>query len=435
LQHVRAVRACALAALVLCIVLAAGCSQPPRATPQPQVTPPVLFNETDWGEAELLGKSAQEIRRLVAGALHTPVTLSFRGASLQTVVKELSQKSGLAIGVTPDVLDASRGRLLDLDVREMPACEALDWITRLAGAWYAVEGRQTVFITRNRRWVSDDRLQLRHYRVGTFWRTPPTAGRFAFVGEKEELVHILGYALRHTTAGRPGAQIVVDPTGARLSAKLPRRGHDKLAAVLDELKKPRKSEPPEPDPFPAYRADLLRRRIACDFGVQDARRIADELGRRARVHVGFDYRALKPDRRLFALNDGETALGDALERFARRAGLGDVVVEPGHRVWILGRDQDDAVLRRTGRLPWDRAEVRSHYIRTLVRQYGVGRILESIRKTVSPGLWDGDLPVAFYHQPSGRLVVIHDARGQRGVAAVIEKWHRTQRPDHAREAP
>jgi hypothetical protein len=417
------------AAVVTAALSVAGCPNGETPAPAPQVTPPILFNEADWGDDPFPGKSALEIRRLLAGALHAPVSLSLRGASLQTAVKELSQKSGLAIGVTPPVLSASEGRLIDLDIREMPACDALDWITRLIGAWYAVEGTQTVFITRDRRWVSDDRLRLKHYAVGTFWRNPPTAGRFRFAAEREELVQILGYALRHTTQDRPGARVIVDPTGSRLSAQLPRRGHAKLALILEELKKPREVETAEADPFPAYRADLLRIPVTCDFAVQDARRTADELGRRARVHVGFDYRVIKDERRQFALNEGQATLGRALERFARRAGLGDIVVEPGRRVWILAADQDGAVLRRSGRLPWDRSVVRSHYIKGLVRQYGASRILESIRKTVSPGLWDGDLPVAFYHEPAGRLVVIHEPSGQRGVAAVIDKWRSTQRPE------
>lgn len=413
------------------LLLISGCRDPqPQPKQRAAVTPPVFFDEGRWGEERFLGKTMAEIRRMLKGAIETPVTFSFRSASLQTVVKELSHTTGLGIGITPDVYQVARTRLIDLDVHHMPARHVLDWLTRLIGAWYATEGPQAVFITRDRTWAGQDRLRMQNYAVGTFVRASrPVAGRYDHTYESQRLLFALRYCLRHTMAGNADAGLVLDETGSRLTGILPRRGHAKLEQIIEEMKKERKYEPPGPDNAAKARAELLKTPVVCNFTKRDIRRIADELGRRAKVHIGFDYRFIDEPQRNIALALGQTTLGNALTAIAEAAGLGEVVAEPGRRFWILGKGQDRSILRTTGELPWDRAVVRSYYVKQLVDEFvGIKFIFNTIRKAVTPGEWDSDLPIAFYHSPTGRLIVIHDEESQRKVAKLIDRMMDVTRP-------
>lgn len=423
--------------IVLLLPILCGCRSTPPAPPPPAKTastPPLFLDDGAANEEVFLGKTMAELRQMLRDAIDTPITLSFRSANLQAVVREISQKTGLGIAVTADISVAAEGRPIDLDVRHMPARHVLDWLTRLLGAYYAVEGPQTVFITRDTEWASQDRLKLRGYSVGVLIRIErPRRNPYDVSEDKEQLLVVLRGCLRHTMAGHRDAKILIDETGSRLTAMLPPRGHQKLEKILEELRKPREYVPPETDTATdaGNAADkLLETTVLCNFARQDVRRIIDELGRRANVNIGFDYRRIPEDRRDIALALGETTLGRALEAVARSADLGQVIVEPGRRVWILAAGEDPrAVLAGSGELPWDRAVVRSYYIKPLVDNFGFRLLEEQIRKTVTPNDWGRDVPVGYYHAPTGRLVVLHDAEAQAAIARLIDAAMKRLAPD------
>lgn len=411
----------------LILVLLCGCKgTPPAPQPtKPAAPPPAFFDNGAITEEIFLGKTMAELRQLLRDAIDTPVTLSFRSANLQTVVREISQKTGLGIGVTPDISVAAESRPIDLDVRHMPARHVLDWLTRLLSAYYAIEGPQTVFITRDAAWASQDRLKLRGYPAGALVRIErPRRNPYSVSEDKEQLLVVLRGCLRHTMAGHRDAKILLDETGSRLTAMLPQRGHQKLEKILEELRKPREYVPPTTNAVTASKGSsdkLLETTVLCNFTRQDVRHIIDELGRRTNVNIGFDYRRIPEDRRDIALAQGETTLGRALEAVARAAGLGQAIVEPGRRIWILAAGEDPrAVLAGSGELPWDRAVVRSYYIKPLVDHFGFRLLEEQIRKTVTPNEWGKDVPVGYYHAPTGRLLVLHDEDAQEHIARIID---------------
>ncbi len=413
--------------IALVLALFCGCQGTPPAPPPTRTAapPPAFFDDAAATEELFLGKTMAELRQLLRDAIDTPITLSFRSASLQTVVREISQKTGLGIGVTPDISVAAEGRPIDLDVRHMPARHVLDWLTRLLGAYYAIEGPQTVFITRDAAWASQDRLKLRGYSVGALIRIDrPRRNPYDVSEDKQQLLLVLDGCLRHTMAGHRDAKILLDETGSRLTAMLPPRGHQKLEKILEELRKPREYLPPAADAATDVENapdKLLETTVLCNFARQDVRRIIDELGRRANVNIGFDYRLIPENRRDIALALGETTLGHALETVARAAGLGQPVVEPGRRAWILAAGEEHrAALAGSGELPWDRAIVRSYYIKPLVDNFGFGLLEEQIRKTVTPNEWGRDIPVGYYHAPTGRLIVLHDEEAQKTIARLID---------------
>ena len=461
-MRLTSVGACVLAVLALL----PGCRDAQPA-PRISVTPPVFFDELEGQEERFLGKSMVEIRRMLRSTMDAPVTLSVRSSTLQAVVRELSQQSGLGIAITPDALAVARDRPIDLDVHEMPARYALEWLTRLIDAHYAVEGPGNVFITRDRAWASRDRLRMRGYGIGALRKIErpvvtrvdrPGAARYDQSYDAQRLVILLADVLRHTTAGHPDARMVVDETGSRLSAMLPPRGHAKLASIIEEMKRPRQFEPPPADDTDLRRAALLATPVTCDFPRQDVRRIADELGRRANVNIGFDYRLIDGRHRTVSLGLGETTLDKALTAFADAAGLGEVVAEPGNRFWILGKDQTARTINRSGELPWDRANVRSHYVEPLVGQFGVDLVFRKIQEAVTDQRPDdppigfvhlpedrfaversvhdkpaaaprnGDFPVVFYHAATGRLVVIYDDEVQKIIAQRVAELMGMLRP-------
>jgi len=214
--------------------------------------------------------------------------------------------------------------------------------------------------------------------------------------------------------------VLLDETGSRLPAILPPSGHEKLVQILQEIKKPRRYEAPPPDNTAKEQAGLLAQAVTCRFVNQDVRAAAAAIGRQAGVNVGFDYALVDQDHRIVTLDSGETTLGAALDALAKAAGLGETVAEPGRRFWILGPGQTDRVLRTTGELLWDRAVVRSYYILPLQENFGIDMVYEKLFQAVTPGEWNGDVPVARYLISTGRLVVIHDEPSQRRVAACID---------------
>ncbi len=408
-------------AACVAVVVGSGCASPPP-NQRRTLTPPVFFDAAEGKGEAFPGTSTDKIRDLIRPPIETAVTASFRSATLPTVAEELSQKSGLGIGITHEVCDAANANLINVTLHNMQAGHALEWITRLVGAYYATEGTRTVFITRDRMWASQQRLKMRSYPLGTLLRIErPLAGRYNHVQETERLLFVLRYCLRHTIRGRPDATFVLDDTAARLTAVLPPRGHAKLGRIIEEMKKPRRYESPPPNDAARERATLLAATVVCDFVRQDVLRVAEKLGSQVKVNIGFDYGKVPQNRREVTLELGETTLGKALRALARAAGLGQVVPEPGRRFWILAKDQNRRILRTTGELPWDKAVVRSYYVKRLVDQFGVGMLFNELRENVTPGEWDRDLPVAFYHRPTGRLIVIHDRPAQRGAARCIER--------------
>ncbi len=371
-----------------------------------------------------------ELEQLLRDPLDTPITVRFRGATLQAAVDELSRAAEVGIAIAKDVPLDQAGRI-DLDVREMPARQVLDWITRIAKAYYVPENRETVFITRDGGWAAQDRLQMRSYSVGMLLRFGrPRIGPVAPAKERvrameadewRRFVTVLRRCLKPVMGEQPDARFVLDERELALVAMLPATGHAKLQRIIEEIKKPRKYEAPGPDAELAERAALLTTPVLCNFPRQDAREIAAEIGRRSRVNIGFEYERIAQDRREISLLLGQTTLGTAVGALAEAAGLGKAVAEPGRRVWILAKDQTPHLFQITGELPWSRCVVRSYYAEALDEQFGISLVLKEVQEAVTPGEWAGDLPVAVYHAGTGRLIVLHDEAAQREVAACIDR--------------
>jgi len=436
-------------------MLLAGCAGPPAG--RPVSTPPVPFGERQAGHDRYLGRPLARIRRLMMDAIDAPVTLRARSAPLQDVADELGRKTGLGIAVGPKVCAAPEARSVDLSVHGMPARYALDWLTRLAGAVYAIEEPYSVCLTRDRGWATRGRLTLKSYSVGALARVSrPVLGKYNQVYEAQRLLALLRAALHHVSGGRPKARLLLDGTCSRLAAMLPRRGHAKLARIVEEMKRPRKYEPPAPDEGAKTPSELLTATVLCNFPTQDVRDVVEELGKAARVHVGFDYRRVPEGRRRIRMALGQVTLGAALGAVTRQAGLGAVVAEPGRRFWILGKGQSRDLLRSTGGLAWDRATVRSVYVEPLVRRFGIGVLFDRVQKAllhnaarpmvfcyiparritverVMPWVTAAekqktDVPMAFYHHATGRLIVLHEQEAQCVVARCLEQMTKLTRP-------
>jgi len=254
-------------------------------------------------------------------------------------------------------------------------------------------------------------------------------GEFNARRESRQLIAALERLLRHSFRANNDCRIIIDETGTRMTAILPPCGHEKLSAIIAELKKPREYEPPAP---PAAKPKFLNEKFVCNFAKQDVRALARQISMRAKISIGFDFENVPTENREAALALGETITEDALLEFAAAAGLGEVIVEENRSAWILGREQNARLIDRTGKLPWQRAVVRSYYIEPAVEQFGVNMIFDEIR-AAAPADWGGSCPVAIYHEPTGRLIVLHDEHAQNIIGRVIDERMRILQPERRTE--
>ena len=68
-------------------------------------------------------------------------------------------------------------------------------------------------------------------------------------------------------------------------------------------------------------------------------------------------------------------------------------------------------------------------MKPLVDNFGFPLLEERIRKTVTPTEWGRDLPVGYYHAPTGRLLVLHDEEAQKEIARLIDGVMKQIAPD------
>lgn len=378
-------------------------------------TPPVSVTES--AQPDML-------EELLRSPFEKPVTLAIRDVTFRDACKHFSRATSVGIAIDNALADAL-DRRVNITVTNMPAGQALDWLVRQGNAYFAFANDDTVYITRNAGW-SPTELETKSYAIGTLAMVEkPLIGEFNVETEKQHLITTLQRLLGYAYHANANSRIIIDDTGSRLTAILPRYTQDKLAAILAEMKKPREYQSPPKSP---EKPEFLAEKFVFNFPAQDVRALADQIALRANINIGFDFDNVPAANREGGLALGETAVEAALAEFAAAAGLGEVVVEDNRSVWILSKSQTREVLTHAGRLPWQRAVVRSYYVEPAVEQFGVKIILDEIGTAV-PGDWIGTCPVAIYQEMTGRLIVLHGEREQNIIAQVIDARMRILKPD------
>ncbi len=429
------------------VFLIAGC---PNAARETVLTPPLDPFSTDGDEYALVGQSPAKMRHLMSGPLARPVNVRLRGATMDEAISAVSEATGFGLIIDARLWDEAEERTIDLSVRDMKTRHLFEWMARLLGAWCAIEEDRTVIFTNDSNWASRGRLSSQTYQLGALSRIDePMRRAYEHTYEAQRFLFLLRAVLGQV-AVQPSEQIFSDHHLTGITARLNARGHDKLARILEEIRQPHTYRPPE-EPAPPPPGAVMAAPVRCNFDRADVREVADRLGRAADVNIGFDYQAVPPDRRAISLALGEVRLDRALSAFAEAAGLGRFHLEPGRRVWIIGRGQDPDTLLDSGILPWDNSIVRSYYVGDLAERFGPFLVMQRVQDAVADGMRvvrpivffdtsgedhrvrrsgrrrtgspadDAAPPLGFFHECTGRLVLVHSPTAHQFAEHAIER--------------
>jgi len=365
------------------------------------------------------------------GPLDRRASFAFHAVPFPKLIGTMERRYGLALGVSPAVpVERWAACKVTLRMADVSVRAFLDWLVRLLGAEYAVEEGGGVWVTRGDELLLGEPLCVRSYAVPPHFRTRrPVRGALSFVREQREILATLHECLGYLEARRKGCRLAFHGEQAVLVARLPPRGHLRLASLLDAMRYG--TEPPGlPRPARHQLRASLRSAVACDWPPGPLASVLARVAEQARVNLGWDAARLGDP--VVAVPKGSHTLKQVLDAVMRQTRLGRYELEPGHGIWLYLEGQDEN-LPDSGATLWDRALVRAFDIRPLLEQSTPEAILAHLRRQVDPGQWERGLPAASVFAPTRRLLVVHDADGQRRVASVVQQMlARALRPPDSR---
>ena len=352
------------------------------------------------------------------------VSLAFDRVPLPEVLGTIARETKVIVAVSPSipVEEWSRHRVT-LRMREVSLRAFLDWLVRPLHASYAVEEGPGAWLCRGDDLLADEPMELRSYRVPTHMVSRvPVGGALNYGREQAAVVDTLTACLRFLIERRPGCHLAFPGGTDLLAARLPARGHARLAALLDAMRYG--SEAPESHrPWASELSARLRISFAWDSPPAPASQTLARIAEVAGVNLGWDP-AVVGDREV-AIPAGSHTLRDLLDAVVRKTPLARCEIEPGHGLWLYPKSQA-ADFPASGATPWDRAVVRAVDIRPLAASLTPDAILAHLRKHVDPDAWASGLPAAAVFVPTYRLIVVHDPEGQGRVATVVQDLIRRQ---------
>ena len=392
--------------LVLGAALAGGCRQSPDAPPllpQPGKAPPV----------QVIAPRPEPRR----DPMDRRSSVVFDAVLLPDVISKASRDMGAAVTVSPTipVAEWSQHRV-SLRMKDVRRRAFFDWLVRPLQAQYAIEADGGVWLSRSDDLLDDEPLDVHAYRVPTHLTSArPIRGLLAYDREQAAIADTLHACLRYIEERRPGCRIAFHGGQDVLVARLPARGHARLAAVLDAMR--HGSRLPElPKPSLLDLRTQLDATIAWDTPPGPANRVLFRIAEAADVNLGWDAGALAT--RIVAIPPGKHTLRQMLDAVVRQTPVGRYELEPGRGIWLCLEGQD-ASFPPSGATPWDRAVVRAYDVRPVLRHLTPEALLAHVRKQVDPGDWGRGLPAAVVFLPTARLIVVHDQAGQGRVATVV----------------
>ncbi|MBM4035378.1 MAG: hypothetical protein FJ291_26850 [Planctomycetes bacterium] len=386
------------------LALLAGCRQ--GAAPLPDLRPPAQPRP----EAK-----AAERPKAAPDPLSERGSFAFDGVPLPEAISRLAKEAKIAIAVSPTVPVAEWSQhRVSLRMADVSGRAFLDWLVRPLQAHYALEGEGRAWLCRRDDLLDDEPLEVRSCRVPTHL-TRPASGALVFEREQAAVVETLQACLRYVLERRPGCHVAFLRGQDVLVARLPGRGHARLAAVLDAMRRG-SPLPGLPRPSLMELKEALDAPVAWDTPPGPANRVLFRIAEAAKVNLGWDASALAT--RLVAIPPGKHTLRAMLDAVVRQTPIGRYELEPGHGIWLHLEGQD-ASLPASGATPWDRATVQAYEVRPILLHLASEALLAHLRKQVDPNDWGRGLPAAAVFLPTGRLIVVHDDDGQRRVAAVV----------------
>lgn len=392
-------------AVIAGCLLAAGCGGRPEPVPEPEAEPPVA--------------PAPEAARpeRPPGVLDRRASFAFDGVPLPAVIGELERKHGLRVSVASSVPVAHwASHKVTLRMADVRLRAFLDWLVRPLGVEYAVEDEGSVWLTRGDELLLAEPLRVRTYQVPTHFRTRrPVRGALRFAREQRAVLKTLHECLRYVEDRREGCRLAYHGEQDVLVARLPVAGHLRLAKVLEAMRYG--VEPPGlPRPAMHQLRAKLRTGIAFEGGAQPVGRVLAHVAKQADVNLGWDSARLGSP--VVAIRKGIHSVQHVLDAVLKQTKALRYTLEPDRGIWLYtdGQTEDFA---ESGATPWDRAVVRAYDVRALMFQGASDTLIKRLQKQVDPGMWGRGLPGASLFAPTYRLIVVHDAAGQRRVASVV----------------
>lgn len=388
------------------------------------------------------------------GPLSRPIDLLLDRQPLSRVAALLSILSGLDIMVTPDAVAPERldGISLNLRMRGVTVAAALDWVARCLDARYRLAPSGTVRLYRDESWIFNEPLVTRSYPSGTYARiTRPRAitydqsgpadgsplpvlpNVYDFAQECQQTLDLFSHLLRLAQERCDGTLVTFNRSRTELIAVCPEFVHEKVARIAYELRRgSQPDEPPPPPPVPTAQdlAQTLARRISCRFVNEPFDKMMLQLAELADVNIG--WRPGPEDRTPVSAHFENLPLTEALNRTLPQGGFSSFDIEPSHGLWLLRADEPVPSKSAPEEFFWDACLVRSYYVRPLLSRYKADELQRMVKTAVTPVLWGEPVPAMAFHQPSGRLVVIHTPAAHE---AIREYLLALTRPTLASPAP
>ncbi len=392
-----------------------------RSAPQPPL-------DLGKGRPKPAGPRAAERPRRQPSPLDQVGTFRFDGVPLPEAISKLAKELRLAVTVSP-TLPASEWEKhrVTLRMKGVSRRAFFDWLVRPLQAQYAVEADGSVWLSRSDDLLDDEPLEVRSYRVPThLTSTKPVRGLLVFEREQAAVVETLQACLRYVVERRPGCRIAFHGGQDVLVARLPARGHARLAELLDAIRYGT-GLPELPKPSALELREKLDATFAWDAPPGPANATLLRIAEAADVNLGWDAAALAE--RMVIIPPGKHTLRQMLDAMVRQTPLGRHEAEPGHGIWLYLKKQDES-FPSSGAVPWDRAVVRAYDVRAILPHTTPEALLAHVRKLVDPGDWARGLPAAAVFVPNARLIAVHDQSGQSRSAAVVREL-----AERARTAP
>ena len=392
---------------LLGFVVAAGCGRRPEVLPRPE---PVRQPEPPAQNPQPPKPRPRPLEQRDSFA--------FDGVPFPDVIGKLARDHGVKIGVSRAIpIERWARHRVTLRMGDVTRRALLDWLVRPLEAEYAIEEDGAVWLTRGDDLLLGERLEVRTYVVPTHVRVRrPLAGRISFAKEQRLIIDTLERGLRYLLDRRKGCRLAFHGEQDVLVARLPAPGHARLEALLDAM---RHGTDRRALPRPALRQlrAKLRARVTCDGTPRPVADMLARAGAQAKLNFGWDAGRLGSP--VVTLPRGEHELRDVLRTVTAQTKLARYVLEPGRGIWLYLEGQDTD-FPESGATLWDRMVVRAFDVRPLLERGSAESVIEEVQKQVDPGQWQRGFPSAAVFTLTARLIVVHDAAGQRRVASVVQ---------------
>jgi hypothetical protein len=351
----------------------------------------------------------------------------------------------VSIALHPELLRGKSPRSYPvwLKVDGIRAKDALEWLCRVCHVWYVILD-QCIYLVPDYRWLANEEATFRVDLVGGLYDA-----------RGEDLMHFLSSCLAVYLNNNRHCRISLHPESGRLTTVLPPEAYDVVRRVIREVEThapfrahrdqlpssivlPAADEPPTPALTDQALRDRLARTIQTFYREADVQDILADIADRTGINMAFDYRSIPESRRRLTLNLGYVTAGALLQEVIQCCCLQQMVTEPQRGLWITSQKDVSEPLRPRHQA-WQRVVFRSYPARDLVEtkskteqpeakaekeRSSPEKLLNHVIETVG-GDWREPAYAIGYNQPSGRLLLQHEAEVHARIPAILSAYRRS----------